>query len=133
MNTFFEENEYILYDEEYKQPKTRPKTIEWFSFKNLNHPPKQEEPTKWCIYAEKNIEINPKDVHRIALGLGYEMSKVVICTSITSIFKKQLSLLNGLYLDSKTDNIVICLYNFSQEVVNIQMGELFAFVKYLNQ
>ena len=130
MNRFFEENYDVVYEEEINY---FPKTIEWHSFKNLNYPPKQEEPTRWGIYAEKNIKIKPKDVHRIALGLGYEMSKGVICASIISPLKNQLTLLNGLYLDQKTENTVICLYNFSQETVSIQTGELFAFVKYLKQ
>ena len=42
--------------------------------KSKEHQPVKETPIKWSIYAEKSISIKPKDGHRIAVGLGYEMS-----------------------------------------------------------
>ena len=99
--------------------------------KNLNHPPRFQG-TIWEIYAENDIKIKPKEYHRIALGLGYEMSKGVVCGSIVSDLKHCLTLFNGLCLDQKTENIIICLFNFSKELVTIKKGNLFAYIKYLN-
>ena len=106
------------------------KTIEWKVFKNLNHPPRLKG-TIWQIYAENDIKLKSKEYHRIALGLGYEMSKGVICASIVSNLKHCLTLFNGLCLDQKTENIVICLFNFSKEQTTIKKGEVFAYIKYL--
>ena len=108
------------------------KTIEWKVFKNLNYPPKLQG-TIWQIYAENDIKLKSKEYHRIALGLGYEMSKGVIGASVVSNLKHCLTLLNGLCLDHKTENIVICLFNFSKESVTIKQGEPFVYIKYLKQ
>ena len=107
------------------------KTIHWKVFKNLNHPPRLQG-TIWQIYAENDIKIKPKEYHRIALGLGYEMSKGFVCASIVSDLKHCLTLFNGLCLDQKTENIIICLFNFSKEQTTIKKGNLFAYIKYLN-
>ena len=109
------------------------KTIKWNSLKNLEYPLKKDKRARWEKYAEKTIKINPEACHRIALGLGYEMSKGVVCASITQTYKNRLALLNALFLDHKIENMVICIYNFSKETVSVQMGETFAFVKYLKQ
>ena len=111
---------------------TKNKTIEWKVFKNLNYPPKLQG-TIWQIYAENDIKLKPKEYHRIALGLGYEMSKGVVCASVVSNLKHCLTLFNGLCLDHKTENIVICLFNFSKESVTIKQGEGFAYIKYFKQ
>ena len=122
MNIYLEDEN--LYNEENK-------TIHWKVFKNLNHPPRLQG-TIWEIYAENDIKIKPKENHRIALGLGYEMSKGVISVSIVSDLKHCLTLFNGLCLDQKTENIIICLFNFSKEQTTIKKGNLFAYIKYLN-
>ena len=106
------------------------KTIEWKIFKNLKHPPKLQG-SIWKIYAENDINIKVKENHRIALGLGYEMSKGIVCVSLDSNLKHGLTLFNGLFLDYKTDNLVVCLYNFSNEQTTIKKGKMFAYVKYL--
>ena len=121
MNIYF--NDEDLYNEENK-------TIEWKVFKNLNHPPRLQG-TIWQIYAENDIKIKSKEYHRIALGLGYEMSKGLICASIVSDLKQSLTLFNGLCLDQKTENIIICMFNFSKEQITIKKGVLFAYIKYL--
>ena len=123
MDIYF--NDDVLYNEE------NIKTIEWKMFKILNYPPRLQG-SIWQIYAENDIKIKPKEYHRISLGLGYEMSKGIICASIVSNLKLNLILLNGLFLDQKTENIIICLFNFSQELTTIKKGVLFAYIKYLN-
>ena len=122
MNIFFNEEEEDLYNTEYK-------TIHWKVFKNLNYPPRLQG-IVWRIYAENDIKIKSKEYHRIALGLGYTMSKGVICASIVSNLKHCLTLLNGLCLDNETEKIVICLFNFSKESITIKQGEIFAYIKY---
>ena len=122
MNIYLDDD--ILYNE-------GSKTIEWKVFKILKHPPRLKGAI-WEIYAENDIKIKPKEYHRIALGLSYEMSKGVICASIASDLKYCLTLFNGLCLDQKTENIIICLFNFSQEQTTIKKGNLFAYIKYLN-
>ena len=121
MDIFFNDEE-DLNDEGYK-------TIHWKVFKNLNYPPRLQG-IVWQIYAENDIKLKSKDYHRIALGLGYTMSKGVICSSIVSNLKNCLTLLNGLCLDQETDNIVICLFNFSKETITIKQGVPFAYIKY---
>ena len=106
------------------------KTIYWKVFKNLNYPPRLQG-NIWQIYAENDIKLKSKEYHRIALGLGYEMSKGVIGVSITSNLKHCLTLLNGLCLDQKTNNIIVCLFNFSKEPITIKQGVPFAYIKYL--
>ena len=105
------------------------KTIKWKIYKNLNYPPRLQG-VIWQIYAENDIKIKSKECHRIALGLGYEMSKGIVCASIVSKLKHCLTLFNGLCLDLKTENI-ICLFNFSKEQTTIKKGEIFAYIKYL--
>ena len=122
MNIYFND-ENVLYNEENK-------TIEWKIFKNLNHPPILQG-VIWEIYAENDIKIKSKEYHRIALGLGYEMSKGLISVSIVSDLKHCLTLFNGLCLDQKTENIIICLFNFSKELSTIKKGVLFAYIKHL--
>ena len=122
MNIYLEDE--VLYNEENK-------TIKWNVLKILKHPPRLKGVT-WETYAEKDIKIKPNEYHRIALGLGYEMSKGVICASIIPDLKHCLTLFNGLCLDQKTENIIICLFNFSQEQTTIKKGNLFAYIKYLN-
>ena len=106
------------------------KTINWKVYTNLNHPAKLKG-SYWEIYAENDIKIKPKEYRRVALGVGYEMSKGMVCVSISSNFKLCLILLNGIHLEQKTDNIVVCLFNFSQEPMTISKGVLFAHIKYL--
>ena len=122
MNIYFND-ENILTDE-------KNKTIEWKVFKNLNRPPRLQG-SIWQIYAENDIKLKTKENHRIALGLGYEMSKGVVCVSIVSNLKHCLTLFDGLFIDQKTDNLVICLFNFSKEQTTIKKGEIFAYIKYL--
>ena len=122
MDIFLNEEE-VLNEERYK-------TIEWKVFKNLNYPPRLQG-VIWQIYAENDIKLKPKEYHRIALGLGYTMSKGLICASIVLNLKHCLTLLNGLCLDQETDNIVVCLFNFSKETITINQGLPFAYIKYL--
>ena len=121
MDIFFNDEE-DLNDRGYK-------TIEWKVFKNLNYPPRLQGDI-WQIYAENDIKLKSKEHHRIALGLGYTMSKGLICASITANLKHCLTLLNGLYLDQETDNIIVCLFNFSKESITIKQGVPFAYIKY---
>ena len=113
--------------------KGKSKTIRWTTFKNLEYPPEKDCHSKWLITAEKNITISAGACHRIALGLGYEMSKGIVWASVTQSFKNKIALLNDLFLDHKVENMMICVYNFSKETVTMSMGETFAFVKYLKQ
>ena len=106
------------------------KTIEWKVFKNLNYPPRLQGDI-WQIYAENDIKLKSKEYHRIALGLGYTMSKGIIGISITANLKNCLTLLNGLCLDQETDNIIVCLFNFSKESITIKQGIPFVYIKYL--
>ena len=107
------------------------KTIKRTTFKNLEDPPKKDCYSKWLITAEKTIMINAGACHRIALGLGYEMSKGIVCASVTQSFKNKIALLNDLFLDHKVENMMFCIHNFSKETVTVSKGETFAFVKYL--
>ena len=118
----------FLNDEEYLNDGGY-KTIEWKVFKNLNYPPRLQG-NIWQIYAENDIKLKSKEYHRIALGLGYSMSQGVICASIVSNLKNCLTLLNGLCLDNENENIVICLFNFSKEIITIKQGVPFAYIKY---
>ena len=106
------------------------KTISWKVYKNLNHPAKLRG-SYWEIYAENDINIKPNEYRRVALGVGYEMSKGLICVSLTSSLKFSLTLLNGIHLEQKLDNIVVCLFNFSKEPMTIKSGSLFCCIKYL--
>ena len=128
MDIYFNDYDALYNDVLYKE---ETKNITWNVYKILNFPPILQG-SIWEIYAENDIKIKPKECHRIALGLGYEMSKGVICASIVSNLKLNLALLNGLFLDQKTENIIICLFNFSQEQTIIKKGNLFGYIKYLN-
>ena len=107
------------------------KAIRWNSVKNLKYPPRKDYHSKWLITAEKNVTINAGECRRIALDLGYEMSRGIVCASVTQSFKDKIALLNDLFLDRKVENMVICIYNFSKETVTVPMGETFALVMYL--
>ena len=119
----------IFLNDEEGLNETEYKTIHWKVFKNLNYPPRLQG-NIWQIYAENDIKLKSKEYHRIALGLGYTMSKGLIGVSITANLKYCLTLLNGLCLDQETDNIVICLFNFSKESITIKQGLPFAYIKY---
>ena len=120
----------FLNDEEEDLNNKGNKTIHWKVFKNLNYPPRLQG-NIWQIYAENDIKLKSKEYHRIALGLGYTMCKGLICASTTANLKHCLTLLNGLCLDQETDNIVVCLFNFSKETITINQGLPFAYIKYL--
>ena len=120
----------IFLNDEEDLNETEYKTIEWKIFKNLNYPPRLQGDI-WQIYAENDIKLKSKEYHRIALGLGYTMSKGIIGISITANLKNCLTLLNGLCLDQETNNIIVCLFNFSKESITISQGVPFAYIKYL--
>ena len=107
------------------------KAIRWNSVKNLKYPPRKDNHSKWLITAEKDVMINSGECRRIALDLGYEMSRGIVCASVTQSFKDKITLLNDLFLERKVENMVVCVYNFSNETVTVPMGETFAYVKYL--
>ena len=98
------------------------KTIKWTIPDDVRQYFKKVNGNTWEVYAHNDINLKPKEVKFIMLGIGFIMSEGVVLSSLNEqLTIKRVSLQNGIYLND-TENMIIVLTNNSSE--NIQIPKL---------
>ena len=106
------------------------KTIKWVIPEQLREYFKKVNANTWKVYAHNDINLKPKEVKFIMLGIGFMMSEGVVLTSLNNeLTIKRVSLQNGIYL-SDTLNMVIVLTNNSSENILIPKFTMLCLVCY---
>ena len=113
------------------KPKSIPsKTIKWAPLLFKKYPAKKIKSNTWEIFSQDNIELQPKEVKQITLGLGFMMSEGVVLVSLANSLRGKLcSIQNEVNLED-TDDIIISVSNNSKEVINIPQHSVLCFVCY---
>ena len=108
-----------------------PKTIKWIPLQNLKYPAKKINSTTWEIFSKKNIELQPKEVKQMTIGLGFMMSEGVVFVSLANSLRGQLcSIQNEVNIENTNDIITTISNNYKKKTVNIQENELLCLVCY---
>ena len=112
------------------KPKSIPsKTIKWAPL-NLKYPAKKINSNTWEIFSQDNIELQPKEVKQIKLGLGFMMSEGVVLVSLASSLRGELCSIHNEVNLQDTDNIITSVSNNSKEIVNIPQHSVLCLVCY---
>ena len=81
-----------------------PKTIKWIPLQNLKYPAKKINSTTWEIFSKKDIELQPKEVKQMTIGLGFMMSEGVVFVSLANSLRGQLcSIQNEVNIENTND------------------------------
>ena len=73
-----------------KKPKTiPPKTIHWQQLREVKYPAIKVNSMTWNISSQEDIELKPKEVKQLQLGLGFSMSEGVVLTALDKSLKKK--------------------------------------------
>ena len=106
------------------------KTIKWLIPDQLRQYFKKVDATTWEVYAHNDINLKPKEVKFIMLGIGFILSEGVVLSSLNDkLTIKRVSLQNGVYLKD-TQNMVIVLTNNSNENILIPKLTMLNLVSY---
>ena len=113
------------------KPKTiLPKTIQWRLQQEVKYPVRKINLMTWEIFNQQEMNLKPKEVKQIQLGLGFMMNEGVVLVGLANSLKyKRCSLQNEVSLEDAED-IVITLMNNSNETVNIKELDLLCRVCY---
>ena len=94
------------------------------------YPAKKINSNTWEIFSQDNIELQPKEVKQITLGLGFMMSEGIVLVSLANSLRGKLcSLQNEVNLED-TDDIIISVSNNSKEVINIPEHSVICLIYY---
>ena len=70
------------------KPKTIPtKTIHWRPLREVKYPALKVNSITWEIFSQEGIELKPKEVKQIRLGLGFIMSEGVVLVVLANSLK----------------------------------------------
>ena len=106
------------------------KTIKWTIPDDVRQYFKKIDATTWEVYTHNDINLKPKEVKFIMLGIGFIMSEGVVLSSLNEqLTIKRVSLQNGIYLND-TENMVIVLTNNSSENILIPKLTMLCLVCY---
>ena len=113
------------------KPKTiPPKMIQWRLLQEVKYPARKINSMTLEIFNQQEMNLKPKEVKQIQLGLGFMMSEGVVLVGLANSLKyKRCSLQNEVNLEN-TEDIVVTLTNNSNETVDIQELELLCRVCY---
>ena len=113
------------------KPKTiLPKTIQWRLQQEVKYPVRKINLMTWEIFNQQEMNLKPKEVKQIQLGLGFMMNEGVVLVGLANSLKyKRCSLQSEVSLEDAED-IVITLMNNSNETVNIKELDLLCRVCY---
>ena len=67
-----------------------PKMIEWVPLQNLKYPAKKVNSITWEIFSQEDIELKPKEVKQLKLGLGFMMSEGIVFVSLANSLREKL-------------------------------------------
>ena len=106
-------------------------TIKWLPSQNLKYPPQKVSVTTWKIFSQENILLQPKEVKRVKLGLGFMMSEGVVFVSLSNVLRGKLcSIQNEVNMEDTDDIITTLSNNNSGGAVQIREHEALALVCY---
>ena len=106
-------------------------TIKWVPGRNLKYQAQKVSTTTWKIFSQENILLQPKEVKRVKLGLGFMMSEGVVLVSLSNVLRGKLcSIQNEVNIEDTDDIITILSNNNSKEAVQIREHEALALVCY---
>ena len=95
-----------------------PKTIKWIPIQNLKNPAKKINSTTWEIFSQKNIELQPKEVKQMMIGLGFMMSEGVVFVSLANSLRGQLcSIQNEVNIENTNDIISTISNNYKKKLL----------------
>ena len=106
------------------------KMIKWSPLVFKKYPAKKINSNTWEIFCQDNIELQPKEVKQVTLGLGFMMSEGVVLVSLANSLRGKLcSIQNEVNLED-TDDIITSVSNNSMEVINIPEHSVLCLVCY---
>ena len=106
------------------------KTIKWMPLQNLKYPAKKVNSITWEIFSQEDIKLQPKEVKRLKLGLGFMMNEGIVLTGLAnSLREKRCSIQNEVNLEN-TNDIITTISNNSKETISIEKNELICIVCY---
>jgi hypothetical protein len=107
-------------------------TISWVIKDDVKYQPERHD-TKWEIFAQQSITIQPKTVYTAVLGFGISFLADGLClVSLKQELKlKRLSLQDGIILEN-VDDIIVNIQNNSDHDITINEGQSLCFINYYN-
>ena len=84
-------------------------TIKWSLGQNLKYPPSKVSTTTWKIFSQGDIILQPKEVKRVKLGLGFRMSKGIVFISSSNVLRGKLCSIQNEVNMEDTDDIITTL------------------------
>ena len=105
-------------------------TIKWLLGQNLKYPPLKVSATIWKIFSQGDILLQPKEVKRVKLGLGFRMSEGIVFVSSSNVLRGKLCSIQNEVNMEDTDDIITTLLNNSEKVVRVRENEVLALVCY---
>ena len=105
-------------------------TIKWTLDQNLKYPPSKVDAATWKIFSQGDIVLQPKEVKRVKLGLGFRMSKGIVFVSSSNIIREKLCSIQNEVIMEHIDDIITTLTNNSGGVVRVRKNETLALVRY---
>ena len=105
-------------------------TIKWSLGQNLKYPPSKVGATTWKIFSQGDIVLQPREVKRVKLGLGFRMSDGIVFVSLSNVLHEKLCSIQNEVNIEDTDDIITTLSNNSEGVVRIRENEALALVCY---
>ena len=91
-----------------------PKTIKWIPLQNLKYPAKKINSTTWEIFSQKNIELQPKEVKQMTIGLCFMMSEGVFVSLANSLQGQLCSIQNEVNIENTNDIITTISNNYKK-------------------
>ena len=108
-----------------------PTPIKWL-VRDTAHMPGRINSTKWEIFAQKDIEIQPTASLTLQFPFGVRMTRGICLISLRQELKtKKLSLHDGT-LSEDVDDIIITIQNNSEKIVNLLEGASLCYINYHN-
>ena len=105
-------------------------TIKWSLGQNLKYPPSRVSATTWKIFSQGDIVLQPKEVKRVKLGLGFRMSGGIIFVSSSNVLREKLCSIQNEVNMEDTNDIITTLSNNSGGAVRVRENEALALVCY---
>ena len=105
-------------------------TIKWTLDQNLKYSPSKVDAATWKLFSQGDIVLQPKEVKRVKLGLGFRMNKGIVFVSSSIIIREKLCSIQNEVIMEDIDDIITTLTNNSGGVVRVRENETLALVRY---
>lgn len=116
------------YTQEIKR--VQPNSVFWIPKQVTHSPIRLNGGLKWEIFAQNNINIQPKGIFTAILGFGVRMTRGLCLISLRQDLKlKRLSLQDGV-VSEDVDDIIITIQNNSDSIITINAGQSLCFINY---